>query len=672
MFPVSWAVAMSQDALSRQVEFRFVAPKGATSVAVVGQFNEWDRARHPMRFEGGVWQVTVEIAAGVYQYLFVVDGKHWVKDPHARSVADANGNTNSALIVEPADYEAAPAIPGDGTVTLSAVRHRPDHQDTVRKNRTEVLLRVRTRRGDVGTVEAVPVGIKAAPLRLARFDALYDYWQGVVPSPSGEFAYRFRLDGATWLGADGLGPAPTPFVQRPREMPLPDVPRWLEGAVFYQVFPDRFENGDPANDPAGVAPWGSKPTPTNWLGGDLAGVTQRLPHLQDLGVTGLYLNPVFKTQSNHGYTTDDYRSVDPRFGNTAEMKRLVTMANDSGIKVLLDGVFNHSGTGYAPFRSVAKEGAASPFAKFFHVLRFPIEEREGQQTYRTFAGVWQMPKLATHEPEVQREIADIGTYWVRECGVAGWRLDVADEVAPECWRVFRKAVKQADPEAYILGEVWGDAREWLQGDMFDGVMNYRWREAVIGYIAGTLRPSELESRLRTIAEDYPDGVAMGLFNILGSHDTERLRRIVPARDLRMIAATLQFTWPGVPCIYYGDEVGMDGGRDPDDRMCMDWSQAGWDFTLLQHYKDLSALRAQQPALRVGHVGKIVSLDVQGVFAFRRDAGSNRVWVVTNLGASEATIPLGPGRWEIVAGKGRIVEGSVRVPRRGSAVIARAG
>lgn len=660
-----------QSAGAREVEFRFSAPQGTATVAVVGQFNEWDRARHPLRQEAGEWRAKVAIEPGVYQYLFVLDGKKWVRDPAAPTASDANGNTNSKLIVEPADYDDAPAVPGDVRVTVSALRHRPDTRDTVRKNRTEVLLKLRTRKGDVGKVEVLPEGGAGILLKMARTDELYDYWQGAmyVP-PKGEFSYRFLLDEGRRYGAGGLGEETAPFVQRPRDLPLPELPQWLEGAVFYQVFPDRFENGDTGNDPPGTEAWGSPPTPSNWLGGDLAGVEKRLGHLRALGVTGLYLNPIFKTQSNHGYTTDDYRRIDPRFGDEEGLRRLVAASKGQGMRLVLDGVFNHAGTGYAPFRSVVEQGEASPFRHYFHVLKLPLEVREGQQTYGTFAGVWQMPKLATHEPAVQQEVAAIGAHWIQEYGVGGWRLDVADEVDAECWRAFRRAVKSADPDAYIVGEVWGDAHEWLQGDMFDGVMNYRWREAVLGFVSGSLPVSGLADRLKLIEEDYPDAVAHGLLNVLGSHDTERLRRIVPDRSRRMAAAAIQFTWPGVPCVYYGDEVGLDGGRDPDDRRCMDWDEATWDLELLAHYRTLSGLRSRHAALQRGRVTKMTADDKNGLFAFRRDEGPDQVWVVVNMGKRTMDQPLGAGSWKIAAGEGEFRGSSVEVAAGMAAVLVR--
>ncbi|MGE3126428.1 MAG: alpha-amylase family glycosyl hydrolase [Fimbriimonadaceae bacterium] len=419
--------AILQSAEAREVEFRFSAPPGTAAVAVVGQFNEWDRARHPLKEEAGEWRDKVAIEPGVYQYLFVLDGKKWVRDPAAPTASDANGNTNSKLVVEPVDYEDCPAVPGDGSVTASALRHRPDTRDTVRKNRTEVLLKLMTRKGGVRSVEAVPEGRTGILLRRTRTDELYDYRQG---------------------------------------------------AVY-------------------VAPKGQ------------------------------------------------------------------------GMRLILDGVFNHSGTGYAPFRSVVEQGEASPVRHFFHVLKLPLEVREGQQTYGTFAGVWQMPKLATHEAAVQRDVA-----------------------------------------------------------------------------------------------------AHGLLNVLGSHDTERLRRIVPDRSRRMAAAAIQFTWPGVPCVYYGDEVGLDGGRDPDDRLCMDWDEAKWDLELLDHYRKLSGLRSRRAALQRGRATKMTAHDKIGLFAFRRDEGQDQVWVVVNMGKRTVDHALGIGTWKMAAGEGELRGASVTVAAGMAAVLVR--
>jgi cyclomaltodextrinase len=672
-FPAAVPPLLPQGPESRLVEFRYAPPGPASSVSVVGQFNAWDRAAFPMRQAAdGAWVGAWRIEPGVYQYLFVVDGARWVRDPSAPSAPDANGNVNSLLVVEPAGYAARPSQPGDGLLTASALRHDPMAGDRLWRTPGQAMLRLRARKGDVAKAEAL-VRRKGrwepVPLRIARSDALYDYWQGVADALGGALEYRFRLDGARF-GEGGLAPGAKPFAAHAPASAGPKVPQWLEGAVFYQVFPDRFANGDPANDPPGVEPWGTKPTATNWMGGDLEGVRQRLDYLVALGVTALYLNPVFATQSNHGYTTDDYLRVDPRFGGTEALVRLAKEARSKGVRLVLDGVFNHSGTGFGPFRDVERLGRASPYASWYELLADEVEAREGQQTYRTFAGVWQMPKLATSRPHVQEFVAMVGTHWIRRAGIAGWRLDVADEVAPECWRAFRKAVKAADPEAYILGEVWGDGGRWLEGDMFDGVMDYRWREHTLALLGGTLAPSAYADAMRLIEEDYPASAAAGLLRLLGSHDTERLRRILPDRRARLQAFVLQMTAPGVPCVYYGDEVGLDGGRDPDDRRCMPWDGPEWDAGLMREVGALARLRRARASLRSGRPPAWMPDDGAGTLAYERESGEEATFVALSLGPAEAVRRLPKRAWKVLlASPGARLDGSrLRLPARGYAIL----
>jgi glycosidase len=657
--------AMGIGVQPREVSFSFLAPEGAATVAVVGQFNNWDRAAHPLRrTRGDKWEGTAHVAPGVYQYLFVIDGKQWVRDPSAPTASDANGNTNSLLVVQPQDYDDQPAERGDGSVTASGLRHDPGMGDRLRRSQRSVLLRLRTRKGDASKVVA-RIGKVSSPLRLARSDELYDYWQGVAEPPPGRCRYRFAVDGRTVAAPGGQS-----YEWDWEREPTLATPGWLRGAVVYQVFPDRFMNGEPANDPAGALPWGSPPTADSWMGGDLPGLAARLGHVRDLGANVLYLNPVFETDSNHGYTTRDYYRVDDRFGGAEGFGRLLQECRTHGVRLLLDGVFNHSGVRFGPFVDVRKRGKASPYASWFHLLSDgPVEVREGQQTYATFAGVWQMPKLATHQPVVQEFVAGVGAHWIR-AGASGWRLDVADEVAPHCWRVFRQAVKAADPEAYIVGEVWGDAGRWLQGDMFDGVMNYRWRQAVLDLCTGRAAPSEFVGAMETLTEDYPEGAEHSLMNLLGSHDTERLRRTVPDESLRRLAVVLQMTWPGVPSVYYGDEVGLDGGRDPDDRRCMPWDQSAWSLPTLAHYKALIGLRRAEAALHAGSLGELRGDDRTGVLSFVREHQGRAVWVALGFGSrpASAAVPAGPARLLLSSEGARLAGGKLRLPAGGFGIV----
>jgi glycosidase len=328
-------------------------------------------------------------------------------------------------------------------------------------------------------------------LRVAS-DALFDYWraEAAFPPDLETLRYAFRVtDGAASFLYDfrqelrpGNG-VPVYFSLDLKEFPPFEAPDWARDAVFYQIFPDRFANGDPANDPPDVQPWDSKPTWFNRMGGDLAGITARLDYLRDLGVNALYLNPIFLARSNHGYDTTDYTRVDPRFGTTETLKALTAKAHLRGWHLLLDGVFNHTGVDFAGFQSLQKEGERSPYRNWYYVHGFPIEVKDGQKNYDGWYGSPWMPKLNVFNPPTRDYLLDIGTRWIREAKIDGWRLDAADEVSHDFWKTFRKSIRSADPSAFLVGEIWGDARDWLEGDQFDSVMNYRWRGAALDFFA---------------------------------------------------------------------------------------------------------------------------------------------------------------------------------------------
>jgi glycosidase len=499
---------------------------------------------------------------------------------------------------------------------------------------------------------------------------LYDYWRGVIEEP---LVYEFRVDeGAKVFSLKAGG---VPFKQDALTYPLPAPPAWVQDSIFYQIFPDRFRNGLASNDPPDVQPWGSSPTATNWMGGDLQGIQQGIPYLRELGITAIYLNPIFVSPSNHGYDIVDYHTVNPRFGSIEDLKELVSKAHANRWKVMLDGVFNHSGTEFPPFRDVRERGADSKFKDWFYVKKLPLEVREGQQTYRTFAGVTSMPKLNTDHPEVRSFINEVGTRWIKEAGIDGWRLDVADEVSHGAWKSFRQAVKAAKPDAYILGEVWGDAHEWLQGDEHDGVMNYRWRKAMLDFFAyKTLSLKGFDQALRGIRDDYPVAVTNSMFNLLGSHDTERPATIFKGdRARQMLAVVLQFTYPGVPSIYYGDEIGLEGGRDPDDRRTMIWDRGKWDMSLFELYKELIALRKLNEPLRRGSYRTRVLDEASGLFVFERAHHGKAIEVILNTSAKPLRYLRGirGGGFDMLLSRGaERVESEFRLEPLGFAIVSR--
>jgi glycosidase len=403
-------------------------------------------------------------------------------------------------------------------------------------------------------------------------------------------------------------------------------PKWVQEAIFYEIFPDRFNNGDPSNDPIDVVPWETSPSRTNFFGGDLQGIIDKLPYLEDLGVGALYLTPIFKANTNHRYDISDYLEIDASFGSLDIMKRLVSESHNRGIRVILDAVFNHSGYDFWAFEDVRNNGPLSKYVDWYYINSFPIQKNP--PNYQTCARAWDLPKLNTNNPEVREYLLNVATYWINQCGIDGWRVDTPYKVPMDFWRELREKVKTAKRDAYIVGEVWRYHHLWLKGDTFDGVMNYPLREHILAYIIDGWMDSEdfnIENEgLRDIHEPF----AHYQLNLLGSHDTSRVLTLCNGDvDVAIMAAVFLFTYLGVPMIYYGDEIGLLGGRDPDCRRTMRWNESSWDEKIYRTYKELIRFREKHPALRFGDLVCLYTFD--SVYAFRREFESDIVIVVLN-------------------------------------------
>ena len=423
------------------------------------------------------------------------------------------------------------------------------------------------------------------------------------------------------------------------------VPAWVKDAVFYQIFPERFANGDTTNDPPGTEPWGGTPTTRNYFGGDLQGIINHLDYLSSLGINTLYLNPIFASNTNHKYQTSDYLKIDPHFGDEQTFKRLVDSCHSRGIRIILDGVFNHTGVDFFAFADLKQNGAASKYRGWYNVYSFPVGP-VNKPNYECWWGYGSLPKLMTQNPEVRAYLFGVTRHWMA-LGIDGWRLDVPNEIPHDFWIEWRKLVKSINPEAYIVGEIWDDASSWLEGDQFDAVMNYRFRNACVDFFARrTTCPSQFDTALAHPRNEYPREVNFALQNLLGSHDTERFLTLCQGDTaILKLAVLFQMTYLGAPMIYYGDEVGMKGGKDPGCRGTMIWDPARQEKDLLEFYKHAIALRNSVTAFREGSFETLLADDAHGIFAFARMKGGQSAVVVINNGrsAAQVNIPLPGGR-----------------------------
>jgi cyclomaltodextrinase / maltogenic alpha-amylase / neopullulanase len=430
---------------------------------------------------------------------------------------------------------------------------------------------------------------------------------------------------------------------------MPDTvhtPDWVKRAVFYQVFPDRFARSGRVPQPSGLEPWSTPPTVHGYKGGDLLGVVDRLDHLTDLGVNALYLTPIFASGSNHRYHTHDYLKVDPMLGGDDALRALLDAAHARGVRVVLDGVFNHASRGFLPFHDLLENGEASPYRDWFHVRGFPLDAYGGGDArYDAWWSLPALPKLNTATPAVRAYLMGVAEHWLR-FGIDGWRLDVPNEIDDDdFWREFRRRCRAVNPEAYIVGEIWGEAGRWLQGDQFDAVMNYPVAKAILGFVAREVDAAEVAksgykalphlsaeafaAALTTELAAHPRPIVEAQLNLLGSHDTPRVARVLQGdADAVALAYLLLFALPGAPCIYYGDEIGLDGGHDPGCREAFPWARPdAWDHERLAWLRELAALRHAHPALATGEVE--VAYAHHGVVALRRRLGDDDLLVVAN-------------------------------------------
>ena len=443
-----------------------------------------------------------------------------------------------------------------------------------------------------------------------------------------------------------------------------DTPDWVQDAIFYQIFPDRFAHSQAVPKPDNLQPWGAPPTRYGFQGGDLIGVVEKLDYLAGLGINAIYFNPVFQSASNHRYHTHDYYRVDPLLGGDEAFRQLLKAAHARGMRVIIDGVFNHASRGFFQFNHILECGPESPYVDWFHIQDYPLHAYDASRkpNYGAWWKLHALPKFNTDNPAVRRFIFDIARHWI-EFGADGWRLDVPIEIDDDdFWREFRQVAKAANPEAYIVGEIWVNeldrtGERWLQGDQFDAIMNYGFTAACIGFFVGELldpalvrgqghepvHPLDAKSfadQIDTMLNRYAPEIVQAQFNPLDSHDTARYLTI-SRDDKRILKLTtlFQMTYPGAPSIYYGDEIGLRGGRDPDCRRAMPWHPAQWEADLLEFYKKVITIRKAHPALRRGSYVRLYASASLGVYAFLRQMDRQQIVVVLNNSESDYSVDV---------------------------------
>ncbi len=478
-------------------------------------------------------------------------------------------------------------------------------------------------------------------------------FQARLSQPSKRFRYYFSImqgNDEYYFSREGLSKI-LPHPDRCFEVPYLgerdhfSAPLWAQGAVYYEVFPDRFFRGNYTSPRRKLAEWGTRPGRNSYFGGNLRGITDKLDYISSLGVDALYLTPIFQAESNHKYDTTDYYAIDPDFGTEEGLRQLVNACHDIGIRVILDAVFNHMGNGHSIFRDIVTHGSESQYADWIYPIVWPITP--SRRTYETFAYTPKMPKWRTANPAVEQYLIDVADYWMERTGIDGWRLDVADEVEHTFWRHFRERIKGNTSEALICGEVWQCAMPWLRGEQFDTVMNYPFTSAVHDWLCSNfIDAREFDIRIDQIRTRYPEDRLPYLWNLLGSHDTIRLISACKLDPQQVsLALFFQFTCFGSPMVYYGDEIGLTGGGDPECRGTMAWDPQKQNAQLLERHRNLSSLRKKYLVLRSGTYRPILRSISPQLYSYLRipkadeDLSEQPLLCIINNGVEPLTLTL---------------------------------
>ena len=540
-------------------------------------------------------------------------------------------------------------------MNIPAVQHHAGYPDVYLASRKRLVVTIHAAAGDIKTCELLvfprttPEKISSYPMQRVIRDEVRDHFTAeVITTDTLRYLkYYFRLIDNTgklyFLNAWDTSEA------EPRdgfyeflyanETNVLKIPEWAKGVIYYQIFPERFADGNPSNNPPECQKWGTAPNRENYMGGDLAGILEKLEYLDSLGVECLYLTPIFKGDYNHKYATTDYLEIDPSFGTKETFRKLVETCHKYGLKIILDGVFNHCGIHFAPFQDVIEKQELSRYCDWFYIKKFPVEVSETDAVYECVGDYGYMPKLNTANPEVQSYIYNVMVFWLNEYHIDGWRLDVADEIDPSLWARIRYRIKSAYPDCLLLGETWGDGFSLLDGKSVDSIMNYVFRDSMRDFFArGSIDAKMFNHRICQMRSHYPEEIRQALFQPLDSHDTERFLWNCKGDIRRLkLAALFQMCFPGAPSIYYGDEIGLNGDNDPDCRRCMEWEKEKQNTEVLSFYKKIISIRKSYSCLRTGNIIPLVCEKM--IYGYLCQSENQQIYVLMNGAEEEYEVQL---------------------------------
>ena len=421
--------------------------------------------------------------------------------------------------------------------------------------------------------------------------------------------------------------------QNLREEEMFEVPQWAANKVVYQIFPSRFA----ATQPVDKELWYKAPiTPMDDLHGNLRGIIEHLDYIKDLGIDVVYLTPIFKSNSCHKYDTIDYYQVDPSFGTTEDLKELVQKSHERGMKVVLDAVYNHTGREFFAFQDILEKGEKSKYLDWYFIDELPPRGEWGEiPNFKCFGYYGGMPKLNLKNPEVEKYITDVACYWIKECDIDGWRLDVGDEISHFFWKNFRKAIKAVKKDMLIIGEIWHYAGDFLEGDEWDTVMNYPFYLNLIDLLADEkINVSQFVQNLGYLKGRLNKKCYPLMWNLIDSHDTARFLHLCHDNKKKQhLAAAFQLLLPGMPMVYYGDEYAMPGANDPDCRRGMYWDEEYQDKEMYNWYKKLMQIRKAHACIVEGEMIETITNDDEDTIVMIRKNGEETIAMLFNCGNS---------------------------------------
>lgn len=553
----------------------------------------------------------------------------------------------------------------------AAIRHFADKRYCYAVEKGRFLIRLETKKGDVARAvlhiqdKYLPIKWmdtrRTCPMELTCSDHYIDYYEAVIDIDVVCLRYFFEIEdragNVAYYGNHGFYDAEIRDVDRMFDCPqtLREeerflLPAWAENKVVYQIFPSRFATDQDVPEEVWYqAPIGHRAD----LKGSLRGVINRLDYLKGLGVDIIYMTPVFRSDSSHKYDIVDYYAVDPSFGTKEDLKELVDRAHGLGMYVILDGVFNHTSWDFFAFRDIREKGEKSQYLDWYYIRELPLMMERGKRpSYKTFSYAAPMPKLNLQNRETADYFIHVATYWIRECGIDGWRLDVADEISHVFWKRFRREIKAVKPDALLVGEIWHFAGDFLEGDEWDSVMNYQFYYAVRDLAAqGGISASRFLGDLEFMRGNLNRALEGYLWNFIDSHDTARfLHSAGNDRQKQKLAAALQLLLPGMPMVYYGDEVAMEGGHDPDCRRGMLWDEDRQDQDMLDYYRTLIRIRHECAALTRGETARQDADDESGLITIEKRLDGRRFTVLFHTKPGNVELPELAGREELVSGR----------------------